>query len=160
MTMTKCLNSLSATAVLLVITWTPVAAQDVLIGSWKLDTGKSTFTPGPSPKTQTLTFSGDKQSVKLQLIEDRKVAASSEFEFNGKTFPVKSSPLFNALSATAKKTPGADFAFEVQWKSAGNVSLNCNAVVAQGSQLLTIVTTGTDANGRTVNNYRVFQKQK
>ena len=119
------------------VSFTPVAAQDVLFGSWKLDSQKSTFSPGPG-----------------------KLAASSKYRFDGKQYPVGSEQLFHALSAKVIENSGGKFGFQVQWISGSKALLFCDGIVGENGKLLSIVTTGKDNNGRFIKNSRVFVRQQ
>jgi hypothetical protein len=42
-------------------------AADPVIGTWKLNLAKSTFSPGPAPKSQTRTYADSAQGTKLTI---------------------------------------------------------------------------------------------
>jgi hypothetical protein len=43
------------------------AQSDPLIGTWKLNLAKSTYSPGPPPKSQTATFQAEGQGLRETL---------------------------------------------------------------------------------------------
>src|SRR5947208_1398603 len=45
----------------------PIPEPDVILGTWYLDVAKSTFNPGPAPKSQTRTYALDKNGIKTTI---------------------------------------------------------------------------------------------
>jgi hypothetical protein len=84
----------------------------------------------------------------------------------GRTFDGKDSPVMSRLypftgvprANTVMFKRVDDNRFESVWKNAGKVTMTWKATVSQDGSTLTIAQTGTDANGRRVNNVSVFEK--
>jgi hypothetical protein len=49
----------------------PDAHQDSVIGQWRLDVSKSTFTPGPGPKSETRTYQVTADGIRAVIVRTR-----------------------------------------------------------------------------------------
>jgi hypothetical protein len=131
---------------------------DPFVGTWKLNVAKSTYKPGPAPKSGSVTFSVVGAGVKV-VVDG--VAATGEAthwtytaNYDGKDYPVTGN--VDADTATLRKINPRTV--EVTNKKAGKVTLvNTRAVSANG-KTLSVTTKGTNAQGQTVNNVQVFDK--
>jgi hypothetical protein len=78
--------------------------SNLLIGRWKLNLEKSTFTPGPPPKSQTLNFEGVGQDFKntAETIDAQGQATKIVFMhiYDGKPHPTTGNPLFDETTYT------------------------------------------------------------
>src|SRR5215813_14283435 len=68
------------------------AQTDTIIGTWKLNLAKSKFSPGPPPKSQTLTYEavgqGIKITVKITDAEGKPIDIHTTANYDGKDYPV------------------------------------------------------------------------
>src|SRR5262245_3607065 len=66
------------------------------LGTWKLNVAKSKFSPGPAPKSSTVTFTAAGQGVKAVIdtvgATDQKVHWEYTAAFDGKPHPVTGNP--------------------------------------------------------------------
>ena len=60
--------ALTAVFALAVNVSTGAQAPDPLVGTWKLDVAKSTYKPGPAPKSATVVIEAAGKGIKLSLI--------------------------------------------------------------------------------------------
>ena len=137
-----------------------VFGADAWIGTWKLNPAKSKFSPGPAPKGQTVTFSaveGGKTKVTVDVTDaDGKITRSAYVSmFDGKDVRWSGNP--NADTAAAKKID--EFSYENQSKKGGKPTLLAKVTVSKDSKTLTVIQTGTDAQGKMVKNTAVYDKQ-
>ncbi len=134
-------------------------AADNWIGSWKLDTAKSTFKPGPMPKSLTLTYTATPDGVKFSSsgVDGEGKPMQSDFvsKFDGKEVPYKGNP--NADTASPKKID--DNTFENTWKKGGAATITARGVVSKDGKTLTITQKGKNAKGEAVEATGVFVKQ-
>jgi hypothetical protein len=137
----------------------PKAAKSPFFATWKLNPAKSTYSPGPAPKGQTAKLEPVVGGMKV--IADRLEAdgKTTHFEwtakFDGKDYPVKGDPARDAVSV--KKID--DYNLEITNKKAGKVTTIIKAVYAKDGKSRTETFTGTDIQGRKINNVTVWDKQ-
>ncbi len=135
-------------------------SQDPWIGTWKLNTAKSKYSPGLTPKSSTLVSvavdGGFKQTVDtvmatLGLPTHSEVTA----KFDGKDTPVKG----NVNADTSAYTKIDSRSYEVVSKKNGKVTITSRVVVSADGKTRTVTQTGIDAQGKKVNNYLVYERQ-
>jgi hypothetical protein len=130
-----------------------------MVGTWKLDPARSKYTPGPTPKSQIAILEAAEGGMKV--VSDRVEAdgKKTHFEwtakFDGKDYPVKGDPGRDAVSV--KKVD--DYTLDISNKKAGKVTTTIHAVYAKDGKSRTETVTGTDAEGRKIENVTQWQKQ-
>ena len=137
------------------------AQKDPHIGTWKLDLSKSTFSPGPAPKSQTVTYlqTADGLAALLQGIgaDGKPINPDSSnvaIVFDGKDHPTP----MPGYEVSAWTHVDAN-TYRAVRKKAGKIVLTSTNVVSKDGKTMTITTTGVDADGKAVNNVRVFDRQ-
>ena len=147
----------SVLASVVVLAQAPAAKN--MVGVWKLDVAKSKYSPGPAPKSQVGTIEAVEGG--MTLVSDRVEAdgKTTHFEwtakFDGKDYPVTGDPSRDAVSV--KKVD--DYTLVITNKKAGKVTTTLHAVYAKDGKSRTETGTGTDAQGRKVENVTVWRKQ-
>ena len=141
----------------LVVTVSAQASPEV--GTWKLNVAKSKYSPGPAPKSQSVTFAAAGQGVKVTTegvaADGSKTAQSYTANYDGKDVPLTGSATTDMVSlkrvnaTTVERTD----------KKAGKVVQTLTRVVSADGKTLTITTKGTNAEGKPVNNVAVYDKQ-
>jgi hypothetical protein len=130
-----------------------------LEGTWTLDAAKSKFSPGPMPKSMTVTYSavgsdGMKIVVKLTPAEGAAQQWESTPHYDGKDYPLTGNP--NADTISVKLVD--DRTGESTMKKGGKVtSTNVRKLSADG-KVLTITSTGTTVDGKPRTDVQVFTK--
>jgi hypothetical protein len=137
------------------------AQHEPRIGTWELNLSKSTFNPGPPPKSQTITFqaAGPHWTALLQGVDA-----------SGKPISPDVSNLMIIFDGKDHATPNEDYdtsawkridtkTYEVIRKKAGKVVLTSINVVSMDGRTMTITTKGINAHGQPVNNIRVYDKR-
>jgi hypothetical protein len=131
------------------------------VGTWELNLAKSTFSPGPPPKRQTLTFqaAGPHWMALLQGIDASGKPINPDMNnlainFDGRDHPTAT----ENYDTTAWKRISAN-RYEAIRKKAGKIVLTSINVVSKDGKTMTITTKGVNADGQTVNNVRVYDKQ-
>lgn len=135
-------------------------AADSNIGTWKLNPAKSKYSPGPAPKSQTLkieAWGADGVKYTSDGVGADGKATHSEFQakYDGEDNAFKSNPDADMI---AYKRIDAN-TIEATTKMKGKVTLKVKVVVSADGKTRTLTQTGTDAQGRTVNNTIVYDKQ-
>jgi hypothetical protein len=131
---------------------------DALDGTWTRDPAKSTSNLGPGPASMTVEFEGTDAARKI--IVDIVGASGNAVHWEmsggvGTELPiVGTNP--NADTCVLKRINATTL--EAQYSKDGKSTLKATIVVSADGKTLTITGTGTDAQGRTVNNVGVFYK--
>jgi hypothetical protein len=130
-----------------------------MLGTWKLDPSKSRYSPGPAPKSQVAKL--EEADGGMKVVSDRVEADGkmTHFEytarFDGKDYPVTGDAGRDAVSV--KKID--DYTLEISNKKAGKVTTTIRAVYAKDGKSRTETATGTDAQGRKIENVTQWTKQ-
>lgn len=149
-------------ACLLAVASVPGGAQDEpRVGTWELNLANSSFSPGPPPRKQTLTFeaAGPHWMALLQGIDASGKSINPDMNnltinFDGKDHPTATVN----YDTTAWKRIRAD-KYEVIRKRAGKIVMTSTNVVSEDGKTMTITTKGVEADGRSIYNVRVYDKQ-
>ena len=149
-------------ALFFVVAGSVAAAQDEpRVGTWELNLAKSTFSPGPAPKKQTLTFqaAGPHWTALLQGIDASGKPINPDLNNLAINFDGKDHPTANVdYDTTAWKRISAT-KYEVIRKKAGKLVLTSTNVVSQDGKTMTITTKGVNAAGQSISNVRVYDKR-
>src|SRR5215467_5297117 len=113
------------------------AQTDPIIGTWKLNPTKSKFSPGPPPKSITLTYEAAGQGVKVTVkgtdAEGKPINSQFTANFDGKDYPVSGNPDWDTV---AWKRIDA-YKSEVSRKKAGKVLSTATRVISNDGKTLT-----------------------
>ena len=134
----------------------PVA--DVMPGRWTLDPAKSTYAPGPVPKSQVATLTAVANGIRT--VADRVEADGSKthFEWTG-TFDGKDNPVVGDPNRDAVSVRKLDaYTLEITNKKAGKVTTTIHAAYAKDGRSRVETTTGTNTSGQSVRNVTVWTK--
>jgi len=137
-----------------------VAQSDFLSGLWQINVAKSKYDPGPPPKSQTVYFQGEGQNRKVTIVGitsagNPQLATFTEFVEDGKPHPVTG---LAGIDAQAYTRVDARTLNVSRFKD-GKVIQTGTWVVSPDGKALTVTFTGTNANGRGVNNILFYDKQ-
>lgn len=146
--------------VIVVISAAVWAADDPLMGTWKLDPAKSKYSPGPPPKstlTKNLPYGKNGLQVIVEGVDTRGNPTHTEYtaQFDGKEHPLQNDP---ARDTVILKRIDA-YTMEATYKKAGKVASIARVVVSKDGKTRTVTTTGTNAQGQAFNNLTVFERQ-
>jgi hypothetical protein len=134
-------------------------ASDPMVGTWKLNLSKSTYTPGPAPKSAINRFEAWEDGIKatIDLVDGQgnKIHAEIAARFDGKDYPIKGSPIADAISLKRVNDRQTD----VVWKKGGKVAMTGKSVISADGKTTTLTQTGTDPQGRAIKNVAIYDKQ-
>lgn len=144
----------------------PVSAQSdpmasLLVGTWKLNHAKSTFRPGPAPRTVTLTgvASGSGVTVTADSVTASGATTHAVFTigFDGKFHPITGSAVADS-NALLKTDP---YTAEYAYTKDGMLVQVGSFRFAMDGRSMTIASKGTSiiAAGQRVDNVAVYDKQ-
>ena len=136
------------------------AQSDPWLGTWQLNLAKSKYSPGPPPKSLAVNWQGEGQNRKITVVGvdaqgNPIVIVMTEAVEDGKPDPVTGSPDYDAHAATRVDAHTRNASF----MKAGKVVRTGILVVSQDGKSFTQTVTGTDANGRQINNIVVADRQ-
>jgi len=154
------ISILAASALALGLPQSAFAQSDPMIGTWKLNVAKSTYSPGPAPRSFTFTATASGQGT-MAVLEGIDAAgmpiprAVYTFVYDGQPHPVTGVLAYDATSGTRVNAYTYDFTNT----KAGRVVQTARLVYSTDGRTLTVVTTGENANGQQISNVAVVEKQ-
>jgi hypothetical protein len=130
-----------------------------LVGTWKLDPEKSTFSPGPAPKSMTVVYSAEgADGMKIVVDVTPAEGAAQHWEmsvqYDGKEYPVTGNP--NADMMSAKKID--DQTGESTFTKGGKVTATNVRKLSADGKTLTITSKGVTVDGKPRHDVQVFTK--
>jgi len=133
-------------------------APKTLLGTWKLNVAKSKFSPGPAPKSMTITYAAAGDGVKISVDVVPAAGASQHWEmsgsYDGKDNPVTGNP--DADTISMKKID--DQHSESTFKKGGKVMATNARVLSADGKTLTITSKGSTADGKPRHDVQVFER--
>ena len=131
--------------------------RDPVVGTWKLNTAKSTGAAVPKSETRTYATSaaGIVLTYKRVGADGKEVSVKVTYKYDGKDYPVTGSPDFDTLSV--KRVVGN--IFEATQKLKGKPVGTTTRSVSKDGKTLTLVRRGTDAKGQVTTTTLVFDRQ-
>jgi hypothetical protein len=134
------------------------SAQNVHIGTWKLNEAKSKFSP-TSPKNHTVVYeaAGDDIKVIVDGTATDGTALHNEWtgKFDGKDYPVTGDPTSDTRSYRQVNRRTLSF----NAKKGGKITLTGRIVVTANGRSRTVRTNGTDPQGKRFSTTALYDKQ-
>jgi hypothetical protein len=135
------------------------AQSNPWIGTWSINLAKSTFSPGPPPRSQTLTFESEAQGhrVTVETINAQGNPAKAVLirHDDGKSYPVTGNAAFDA---EAFRTVNDSTAWVIRTK-AGKIVMTIVAEMSADGKSFTDTITGVNADGQPFYIVAVREKQ-
>jgi hypothetical protein len=132
---------------------------DAVAGSWTLNAAKSTVDGGPGPKSETRTYTVDKDGTTLNVTgvgaDGSAVSEQSTWKYDGKAYPLTGSSDFDALSL--KKINGSTTKATLM-KAGKKVGTTTRTISGHG-KVMTLATKVTGADGKAHSVVLVYDKQ-
>jgi hypothetical protein len=130
-----------------------------LEGTWKLNVAKSKFSPGPPPKSMTITYSADgTDGMKIAVEVAPADGAAQHWEmtahYDGKDYPVTGNPTADMISMKKVNALTGQSTF----KKDGKVTATNVRKLSADGKTLTITSTGTTADGKPRKDVQVLEK--
>ncbi len=136
-----------------------LAQSDPAVGTWKLNTAKSRYDPGPVPKSNTITITAVANGIHVVAKGENAAGQPTGIDYtttyDGKDSPVKGAPAYDTVST---KRVDANTTETIRKKDGKQVQSATRKVSADG-KTMTVTTRGKDERGRTLNTVAVFDKQ-
>ena len=177
----RTLRPMTVLAITLLLSVRHLAAQDAapIIGTWVLNVAKSTFSPGPAPRSESRTYVMETEKTKLTgrgdtgprtyLSVRQEIKATSQgvdghgqpttrewtIVDDGRDRPITGDPDADMLSLTRIDA----FTLALTLKRAGRVVITGTQAISRDGKVMTVTTTGVNARGQTIRDVAVFEKQ-
>jgi hypothetical protein len=143
-----------------------LAQKNAASGVWKLDVEKSKFTPGPGPKSATLTIDASGTGVKTTYDEIEADDSHVGYEYattgsDGTDCPVAGTgqtALLGGADTVVVKHFGSS-SLGVHFKKSGQIVAANNTVVSKDGKTMKITSQGADAKGQPISSVTVWSKQ-
>jgi hypothetical protein len=136
-----------------------IAAADQLSGTWKINSGKSKYSPGPAPKDLTVVVESDENNYKLEATgtdgDGKPTHVQYSAKFDGKDYPATG--VANADAVSVKRIDANTI--ETLQKKDGKVVMTITTKVSKDGKTRTSTWHGKNAEGKDVHNVVVFDKQ-
>ncbi len=152
----------------LVLSLVTVSAQgaDPWVGTWKVNVAASTYSPGPPPKSNTRTIEDWGGGVFVSTAkgvngQGNPTWAHYTFRFDGKDYPYAASTLpgASALFTTIAIKRGDAGTWAATSKVNGKVTTTTTYTISKDGKTVTGRQKGTNAQGQSVSNVIVFDRQ-
>ena len=134
------------------------AQADPAVGTWKLNLAKSTYVPGPLPRSNVITIAaagtGYHVTAKGEDAAAKPTSIDYTVTFDGKDSPVKGAP---AYDTTSLKRIDANTTEQIRKKDGKTVQTATRKISADG-KTMTVTTRGKDEAGRTLNTVAVYDR--
>ena len=132
-------------------------SQDLLLGTWRLDLAKSTYVPGPPPRSETRTYARDgdgvKGTIRRQRADGRKEVIEYRADFDHE-YPVTGTEAYDTIRLKRIDARTA----EVVLSHAGRVYGRARRVISEDGLTLTIAFRQGDRETFT-NNVAIYRKE-
>src|SRR5579863_8913845 len=136
-----------------------LAQSNPFVGTWKLNTARSKFSPAPGPQSITRTFEAQGDGIKVSsegtAADGGRIAYSYTANYDGKDNAVSGTGVPNGADTIAIKRLSPNTT-EGTLKKGGKVILTVRSVVSKDGKVMTLTGKGTDADGKAVGNVTVW----
>ena len=150
----------------IVVVWLLLAASGPAAGQappalpkWKLNLAKSTFDPGPPPRSTSTTLFTAGRHIKVvsKIVDARGRVSVVEYRVapDGEEVPVKGARAYDSLSMKSIDA----YTTEATRRKNGKVVQVSTRVMSADGRTATFTTVGTDERGRKIHDVTVFERQ-
>ena len=151
--------SIACVALVSLLTGATLAQSDPQVGVWKLNVAKSTYSPGPAPKSASTTIeavgTGAKVVVDQVLADGTKRHWEFTANYDGKDSPITGNPDADTVARTRINPTTV----QTISKKGGKVTTTQTSAVSSDGKTRTVTTKGVNASGQQINNVAVYEKQ-
>ena len=139
----------------------PARAADQT-GTWKLNVTKSSYSPGPTPKSSTVKITAIDNGLTLtnDIVPAAGKPTHAEYtaHYDGKDVTATAGTLPNGADRISFKRIDAN-TFEMTGKLKGKVMSTSRIVISADGKTRTVTVTGTTVDGKPLKNVLVYDKQ-
>ena len=135
-----------------------VWAADPVLGIWNLNVAKSTYKPGPAPKSQMRIYEAHPEGIKVTIktihADGKSTSVEHPVNYDGKEHPITGSSQSDAI--VLEKVD--EYTSEATLKHAGKVIGTNRRSISKDGRTMTITYEGADQRGA-VKNTAVYDKK-
>jgi hypothetical protein len=140
------------------ISFSTAFQHDLVLGTWVLNLEKSSYDPGPAPRSQTRIYEAVPEGIKATILtvdpKGRSITARYTAAYDSLEHPLTGS---TAIDAIALKRINA-YTAEATLTHGRKLIGTARRVISEDGKTMTITYRGTDENGRQVHNVAVYEK--
>jgi hypothetical protein len=134
--------------------------DDLVLGTWILDVGKSSYDPGPAPRSQTRTYERVPEGIQATIVtvdaKGQSLTARYTAKYDSLEYPLTGSANIDAIALKRVNAYTAEATLTHARKLIGTA----RRVISNDGKTMTITFRGTDENGRATNNVAVYEKKE
>jgi hypothetical protein len=134
------------------------AAADPFAGTWRLNTAKSNYDPGPAPDSATVTIESDGVTTTVKTessFEGKPITVTYKANLDGTPAPMQGSPVADMVSV--KKVD--EQTREMKSMKDGKAVSESRATVSADGKTATVVGSGLNPKGTKVTFTAIYEKQ-
>jgi hypothetical protein len=131
------------------------ASKNLAVGTWKLNTAKSKYDPGPVPTSATVVIGED---YKIQFSEETADAKSTSWSVVP-TADGTPAPLVGAGENSTLVEKRIDGRHVIDTWKFGSTTLTGKSAVSKDGKTMTYTLTGTGSDGKPVHEVQIWEKQ-
>jgi len=150
----------TAGAILVLAALSQAQSKDPFVGTWKMNVAKSTYSPGPAPKSVSSVYEAVGKGYKITATSEPATGPTQQWSYttnlDGADTPITGNNP-NADTIAVKRIDANTL--EAVNKKGGQTTTTSRNVVSADGKTRTLTTTGVDGQGRKVQNVIVFEKQ-
>jgi hypothetical protein len=139
-----------------------LAQSNPFLGTWNMDAEKSRFSPGPTPKSLTITFEaagdGVKSTSQATGADGPSTSWSYTANYDGKDNPITGTGAPGGADTVALKRV-SEYRTESTLKKGGKVVRTARLIVAKDGKVMKILAKGKNADGTVSSVVLVLDKQ-
>lgn len=139
-----------------------IAAAAPLLGTWRLNLGKSDYraVPWSPPRSITLTFLAPREGEARFTVDEVPASGPSIHiewagKYNGKDYPATGSIYFDSVAMKRASARTMDWTL----KKGGQLAFTATSSVSQDDETLTMTFTGKDPQRETTTEVQVYDKE-
>jgi hypothetical protein len=137
-----------------------LAQADSQVGNWRLNVAKSTYSPGPAPKSATTRIEAAGAGVKIVVDQTMTDGSTRHWEFtgnyDGKDMPITGN---NPDADTAARTRISATTVQTVLKKGGKITTTQTSTVSSDGKTRTVTIKGVNASGQPVSSVAVYERQ-
>ena len=150
---------------------TPAPSANLVLGTWKLNIEKSTYSPGGPPRSNLRQFTAVENGFIVSTISGISAQGIPTFTLSAARYDGKNYPLYNQVTLAdmminGTKTPNTQayrvidaHTVEITNRQNGKLTTVLTRTVSRDGKTMTLVTKGTNAQSQPVHNVEVFDRQ-
>ena len=149
----------------------PTPASNPVLGTWKLNPEKSSYSAGQPPRSNVRQFTAVEDGYIVSTISGISAQGIPTFTLSAARYDGKNYPIYNQITLVdmminGTKTPNTQaykvidaYTVEITNKQNGRVTTVLTRTVSKDGKTMTLVTKGTNAQGQPVHNVEIFDRQ-